>query len=115
MRPKSSSSTLICLKSMARTSVRDRQTLGPRGSRTPPITRALRLFGQPVPLSLARALIIYARVTYVSAPKRTVRPGYYHALEGKPKVICANRSHGRRNLRLEFAYTRLATVRKERT
>src|SRR5215218_9300923 len=100
---------------LARTIVRDRKTIRPRGSRTPPITRALRLFSQPVPLSLARALIIYARVTYVSAPKRTVRSGYYHALQGKPKVICADRLHGRRNLRIAFAYTRIATVRKERT
>src|SRR5215213_7876698 len=48
---------------LARPIVRDRETLGPRSSRTPPVTRVLRLFGQLVPLSLARTLSIYARAT----------------------------------------------------
>src|SRR5918995_2317937 len=66
--------------------VRDRETLGPRGGRAPAVTRALRLFGQPVPLSLARTLSIYARATYVSSPIGLVRYGYYHAPERKRKV-----------------------------
>src|SRR5215217_5088685 len=71
---------------LARPVVRDRETLGPRGGRTPPVTRALRLFGQPLPLSFARTLSIYARATYVSASLRLVRYGYYHAPERKRKV-----------------------------
>src|SRR5918998_2855307 len=71
---------------LARPIVHDRETLGPRGGRPPTVTRAMRLFGQPVPLSLARSLIIYARATYVFASIRSVRYGYYHAREGKRKV-----------------------------
>src|SRR5215218_4949842 len=81
---------------LARTIVRDRKTLGPRGSRTPPITRALRLFGQPAPLSLARTLIIYARVTYVSAPKCFVRCGYYRAPGEKRKGRRIRRTRARK-------------------
>src|SRR5215212_5925307 len=71
---------------LARPIVRDRETLGPRGSRAPTVARALRLFGQTVPLSLAHTLSIYARATYVSAPIRLARYGYYHARKGKRKV-----------------------------
>src|SRR5215211_5840778 len=80
--------------------VRDRETLGPRGGRTPPVTSALRLFGQPVPLSLARTLSIYARATYVSAPRHSVRYGYYLAPRGKRKVSCGTQRGSRRLCKL---------------